>query len=130
MINRSLTIKQKLRYIIMTTVSAALILACAAVLGYDYFSLRNSMRNDLAVLAEIFGSNSTAALSFGDRKATEEILSALKSKRHLVGACVYSADHKLFAVYQRTPRSKEFSAPSFPSDGSRFEGGRLMLSQR
>src|SRR5258708_1027161 len=130
MIGRSLTIKQKLRYIVMTTVGAALILACAAMLAYDYFAARSSMRNDLGILAQIFGSNSTAALSFRDQKATEEILAALKSKPHIVGACIYEADRRLFTVYRRATESKEFRAPAFPADGSRFESGRLMLLQR
>ena len=69
--HRSLSIKQKLRLIIMVTVGAALMLACTAVLGYDYVTFRDSVRNDVSVLAEIFGSNSTAALSFGDQNATE-----------------------------------------------------------
>ena len=95
----SISIRQKLRNITMATVSAALILACAAVLGSDYLALLSSMRNDLGVLAEIFGSNSTAALAFRDQKAAEEILSALKAKRHIVGACVYGGDGRPFACH-------------------------------
>ena len=45
----------------MATVGAALTLACAAFLIYDQLSFRDSMRSDLGVQAEIFGSNSTAA---------------------------------------------------------------------
>ena len=124
---RSLSIKQKLRLITMVTVSAALIVACVAVLGYDYIAIRASMQNDLGVLAEIFGSNSTAALSFGDRKATEEILSGLKAERHIVRACIYSSGGQLFAVYQREPARQEFVAPRLRTEGSWFEEGRLIL---
>jgi two-component system, sensor histidine kinase len=124
--HRSLSIKQKLRLIIMVTVGAALIVACAAVLSYDYLAFRASMRKDLDVLAEIFGSNSTAALSFADKKATEEILSGLKAKQHIVGACIYSSESGPFAVYRREP--DEFACPRLRSkEGSWFESGRIIV---
>jgi Periplasmic sensor domain len=47
------------------------------------------MRGDLDVLAEIVGSNSTAAIGFADRRAAEELLSALKGKKHIVAAVIY-----------------------------------------
>ena len=127
-IPRSLSIKQKLRLIIMITVGTALILASAAVWGYDYFAFRATMRNDLGVLAEIFGSNSTAALSFGDTNAGEEILSGLQAKRHVVGACVYSAGGKQFAAYGRDSGPGGFSCPS-PGfeDRSWFDSDRLRV---
>ncbi len=128
--HRSLSIKQKLRLIIMVTVGVALVLACLEVVGYDYWAFRTSMRNDLDVLAEIFGSNSTAALSFSDQQATEEILSGLKAKRHIVGACIYSSDGKLFAAYRRQPESQGFTCPGPQPDSSWFEPSRLLLFKR
>jgi len=125
--HRSLSIKQKLRLIIMVTVGVALVLACLAVVGYDYWAFRTSMRNDLDVLAAIFGSNSTAALSFADQKATEEILSGLKAKQHIVGACIYSLDGDLFATYRRQPETQGFTCPGPQPDSSWFEPSRLLL---
>lgn len=130
MTHHSLSIKQTLRLIIMVTVGVALVLASLAVVGYDYWAFRSSMRNDLDVLAEIFGSNSTAALSFADQKATEEILSGLKAKRHIVGACIYSLDGNLFATYRRQPESKDFACPQLQRDSSWFEPSRLRLFRR
>jgi len=80
---RNLSIKLKLRLIITLTVSVALLLAGGAVLTYDQIVSRADMRNDLEVLAEIVGSNSSAALAFGDPKAAEDVLSGLKAKRHI-----------------------------------------------
>lgn len=128
--HRSFSIKQKLRLIIMVTVGVALVLASLAVVGYDYWAFRTSMRNDLDVLAEIFGSNSTAALSFADQKATEEILSGLEPKRHIVGACIYSSDGDLFATYRRQPETEGFVCPRLQNDSSWFEASRLLLFRR
>jgi hypothetical protein len=60
---RNLPIRQKLRVIIMVTVGAALLLAGGAVLIYDYFGLSGAMENDLRILAQIFASDTSAALT-------------------------------------------------------------------
>jgi len=127
---RDLPIRHKLRLIVMATVGAALLVACGALLVYDYYTLRDSMRRDLGVLAEMIGDNSTAALSFGDRKTAGELLSGLRAKRSLLTAAIYSADGQLFASYRRDPAA---SAPrSFPSNGNggSFANGRLYIFQR
>ena len=65
---RNLPIRHKLRLIIMATVAAALILACAAFLVFDQIALRHSLQDSTAVTAEMIGSNAIGALSFGDRQ--------------------------------------------------------------
>ena len=122
---RNLPIKYKLRMVIMVTVIAALIIACTAVLAYDQLAARDSMRNDLGVLADIFSANSTAALSFKDPAAGNELLSTLKAKRHIVTALIYSADGKPFASYYRT--HEPIRPAAIGSDGSWFENDRLEL---
>ena len=124
---RNLAVEHKLRLIIMATVSVALILASAAVLAYDQFTARDSMRNDLGVLAEIFGANSSAALSFNDVPAAEELLSTLKAKQHVVAAFLYAADGKLFATYYRPDEQTRIAAPRAEEDGSWFGADRLVL---
>jgi len=127
---RDLPIRHKLRLIVMATVGAALIVACGAVLVYDYYTLRDSLRRDLGVVAEMTGDNSTAALSFGDRKTAGELLSGLKAKRSIVTAAIYSSDGQVFASYKRDPA---YSAPpSVPMQEERasFENQRLRIFQR
>ncbi len=120
----NLTIKLKLRLIITFAVISALIPACVAVVGYDQIAARAEMRNDVEVLAEILGSNSTAAVTFGDRRAAEELLSGLRAKQHIVAAVIYSENGEPFAVYHRdAPRP----APELRHSGSRFEGDRLTV---
>jgi signal transduction histidine kinase/CheY-like chemotaxis protein len=124
---RNLAVKQKLRLIVMATVSVALLLACATVLAYDQIAARDSMRNDLGVLADIFGANSSAALSFDDRPAGEELLSTLHAKQHVVAAFLYAANGKLFATYYRAPEQTRIAAPRPAGDSGRFESDRLVV---
>ena len=108
----------------MVTVGAALIMACGAVLVYDYYTLRDSLRRDLGVLAEMTGDNSTAALSFGDRKTAGELLSGLRAKRSIVTAAIYSADGQVFASYRRDP------AASAPPDALQINRNASLVSEQ
>ena len=123
---RNLSIKHKLRLLIMATVSCALILACAALLVYDQVAARESMRNDLDVLAEIFSANSTAAISFNDGPAAEELLSTLQAKQHITFAALFRPDGTVFARYRRdgSPAGRVMTPP--PADRTWFDGDRLI----
>ena len=123
---RNLAIRHKLRLVIMVTVTAALLCACAAILGYDRISARNSMRNDLDVLAEMLAANSTAAVSFNDPQVAAEILSTLRAKRHIVAADVFAGGSRPLASYRRSP-GPAAAAPEPRTDGAWFEAGRLVL---
>ena len=123
---RKLSIKWKLQATTMVVVIVALFLSCAALASYDLVVFRSSLRKDLETLAQIVGSNSTAALSFGDQPAAEELLAGLRATRHLRAACLYSADGKLFARFVR-PDVRGLVVPTPQSDGIRFEADRLVL---
>jgi two-component system sensor histidine kinase/response regulator len=124
---RNLAIKHKLRIVIMVTVGVALVLACVAVVESEQFLYRAAMDDELEVLAQMFGSNSTAALSFGDGKAAEELLSGLRAKRPIVQAYLYVATGQPFAAYRRDLGASLVSAPSVEREGNRFEPGRFVL---
>jgi signal transduction histidine kinase/DNA-binding response OmpR family regulator len=127
---RNLPIRQKLRLIIMATVATALILACAAFLVYDQIALRNSLLATTAITAEMIGSNSTGALSFGDQKAARELLGTLRALRSIRVAALYSADGRLLAPYRRVGDQDQRPLPRLRADGSWFEDDRLKLFKR
>ena len=124
---RNLPLKHKLRLLIMATVSCALILACAALLVYDQVAARESMRNDLDVLAEIFSANSTAAISFNDGPAAEELLSTLQAKQHITFAALFRPDGTVFARYRREGADVRRVLMPPPVDRTWFEGDRLIV---
>ncbi len=81
---QNLSIQRKLQLIIMLTVGAALVLVDVASLTYDRVTFQRDMKRDTSILARIVGSNTTAALTFNDTKAAEEILNFLKREGYLV----------------------------------------------
>ncbi|MEE9395983.1 MAG: response regulator [Methylococcales bacterium] len=95
----NLNIRAKLTLIMGFTATVALFLAISAMVANEYLSQRRAATTQLSSLAEVIGWNSTAALAFGDPKAANETLSALKSRPGIVGAYVYSKTGKVFGEY-------------------------------
>ncbi len=62
----------------MLVSGAALLLACAAFIGYDMVTFRATIVRNLSTQAQIIGSNSASALLFDDPQAAETTLSALE----------------------------------------------------
>jgi len=127
----NLPIRYKLRVAFLGTILVALLLACSAFVIYDMITFRRSLVNNLTVLADALGNNSTAALRFageteGAKTDAEETLQALAFKPSVVSSCLYTADGKLFAGY-----TKDQTLAGFPvapgADGARFEGKYLTL---
>src|SRR4051812_29690594 len=88
--------------ITMATAASALLLAGVGIVLQDGALFRQGMRLDLVALSRIVADNTTAALSFDDPRAAAETLAALKARPHLIQACIYQPDGRLFASYLRT----------------------------
>jgi signal transduction histidine kinase/DNA-binding response OmpR family regulator len=122
-----LSVKHKLRVIIIVTLSTALVLACLALLTYDQFTARQSLLSDLEVLAVIFADHNAAALIFDDRTAAEETLASLQAKRNITTGVVFTPTGEQFASYHR-PNAPELPAPPLPeSNLTVFEDDRLFM---
>jgi uncharacterized membrane protein affecting hemolysin expression len=130
---RKLSVKRKLQAIIMSTVVAALLLSCGALLAYQAVGLRDSMGANLRILARMLAENSTAALSFEDDPAARELLRSLDAQPAVRLAAIYSADGKLFARYVRHgagDRANDDLVPPMPGAvRSVFENGHLIVVQ-
>jgi signal transduction histidine kinase/DNA-binding response OmpR family regulator len=126
---RNLPVKSKLDLIIMGTVFSTLIVASMASLAYASFAHYQVVKNDLLVLAEIYASNTSAALDFDDPKVARELLSGLKAKRSIESAVIYGSKGQVFASYTRDNTPREF--PPFRSiapNTRQTERSRLKLS--
>jgi diguanylate cyclase (GGDEF)-like protein/PAS domain S-box-containing protein len=121
----NLNVRNKLWLIVMATLTVALLGTCMAVLVYDRFSARDSMRKDLEVMADMMGANSTAALSFEDPQVAEEILSSLRAQNQIVAARISTIRGRLLASYRRTS-DRPSGIPANTADGVRFESNRLV----
>lgn len=99
MLLRDTPIKRKLTLVILLTTSFALILMGSALITYELVTFRQSLAANMGVLAQIIGSNSTAALAFDDPKNAQEILSALSAEHQITAAAIYDVHGGLFANF-------------------------------
>jgi len=110
---------------LLLTSGAVVLLTCLAFFAYEFVTFRRTTVRQLSTLGEIIATNSTAALAFDDRKAALELLAALKAEPHIVGACLYDKEGKLFAQYPSTALPADF--PDIcDSSGYRFEHSFLV----
>src|ERR1700685_134442 len=106
-----LSIQHKLQGIVMITSGVALLVASAAFTLYDRSTFLQAKTQELSASAKMVGSNSTAALSFGDAKSAREVLSALQAQQHVIHACIYNKNGMVFAKYSREAARSDFSPP-------------------
>jgi PAS domain S-box-containing protein len=124
---RNVPIKRKLTIITMVTTTLALTLACVAFTIYDQVIVRRDLVRDLSSTAEMIGFNSASALSFDDPASAGETLESLAAHPHVIAACVYGRDGRVFATYRR-PGADADPFPAAPaSDMAKFGRNRLVL---
>ncbi|MGI8673418.1 MAG: ATP-binding protein, partial [Luteitalea sp.] len=121
------SIKQKLILISMCTTTAALLLASALFMTYDYVTFREQDLRALGTLATTIGDGSGASITFDDVGAAESTLATLTAHRNVTRAYLYRPDGKLFARYVRPtdPVSGDVVLPVAP--GSHVTWDRLTL---
>jgi signal transduction histidine kinase/DNA-binding response OmpR family regulator len=112
----AVSIATKLRWIVTSAITLALVLASLAFLVYDYYTFRADKTKDVQTLAEVIGSNSTGALAFQDTGTAKEILKALSFEGHVAKACIYDRQGELFAKYLAPGTQSRF--PVLPQKGN------------
>jgi signal transduction histidine kinase/DNA-binding response OmpR family regulator len=124
---QSLSIATKLNWIITSAIGLALFLAGAGAVFYDSYTLRAVKTNEIRMLAEIIGSNSTGALTFRDANAATDVLKALNFTPYIVEACIYDHRQVPFATYQPPGDQHHFTPPAAKGDTSYFPDARTLV---
>jgi PAS domain S-box-containing protein len=128
--HRKLSVRRKITYLITIITFAALCVASIAFAEYGVYRFKQMQMQDLNALANVMGTNSTAALAFKDQRSAGEVLQALAAKPHILAAAIYDPDGKTFAVYQRGASTKAYSPPPVENESSRFMSGRVLIFQK
>ena len=124
---RDVSIRWKLKLIIMLTSGIALLFASAALMFRDITKTRKNLRNDLSSLTQVIGANSIGAIVFNDRGTAENNLAALSAKPYVVVACIYDRDGQPFAVFIHQDEKDHLSVPTLREPGQYFDGNYLFV---
>jgi PAS domain S-box-containing protein len=119
-----LPLRRKLTLIILLACSAALILACGVLAGYQMFDFRRTLVRDTTVLADVIGETSGSALEYNDEDSAHEMLLALQAEPDVVAAALFRPNGTELADYARAGGKSD--VPAKPGkDGRAFANGRL-----
>lgn len=118
---KSTPIQRKLMRVIMFTCGTVLILTCAAFFIYEFITYRSISRQELSTLGGVIAANSTSSLAFADEGDADEILGSLQAQPHIVAACLYDEEGKIFRSYTNNA-SPDIIPKTIGEDGYFFEG--------
>ena len=119
--SRPTSIQKKLLKVIMLVAGSVLFLTCAAFFVYEYIAYRDITKRELQILGQITASNSGTALLFESKPDAYELLKTLKVQKHIVAACLFDKNGKLFASYPASIPA-QYVPPSIGRAGYHFTG--------
>ena len=99
-----LSIERKLRYAMMTTAEIGLLFSLIVYSVTDYMKSKEAMREKVQNLAEVFATNSQAAVYFEDNAAAQELLLGLDVVSQVNEAHLLTKDGRILASYVREGR--------------------------
>ena len=123
---RHAPIKRKVILVILVTSVSTLLLASAALYGFERYYAYVRISRDLITLGDIVGANCTAPLSFKDNDVASQTLASFKAKPHMISACLFLPDGKLLANFgldQDRRLAPKGAKPGYPA----FDGSHLVL---
>lgn len=96
---RNISIRTKLGLILSITAILAMFLITAAMVGFQYYSSRHAVEEEMSTLASVLARDAAVALAFNDRKTADESLAVLGSRSDIVAAHIYTKDARVFAEF-------------------------------
>jgi signal transduction histidine kinase/DNA-binding NarL/FixJ family response regulator len=124
---QNLSIKWKLKLIIMITSAVALLFASGTLMYRNIETSRKMIRDDLSSLARVIGTNSVGAIVFYDQQTAENNLAALHAKPYVVLASIYDQNGRIFATYMHKDKKDRLTVPPVRKPGHYYEGNNLLV---
>jgi len=107
--------------VIMLVAGTVLFFTCTAFFVYEYITYRDITKKELQTLGQITALHSSRALAFYNKEDAREILKTLRAQEHVVAACLFDSNRRLFASYPASIPS-EYIPSSIAPGSYRFKG--------
>jgi len=133
---KDMPLRKKITVITVITTLISLLTACLIFILNERFSFPKVMIRNLSNLAQIVGDNSTAALTFNDRKTAQGLLDSLKANPHILLGVLYNSQGEIFAAYRSGNEDVPAYVPRRPAqteaggtgaDSVHIGGGKVQL---
>ena len=123
------SIQRKLTLVIFCTSLLGLGVAGVAFEIYERASYRGALADKMGVYAETLGLNTAAALAFNHRKAAEDLLGSLQIDSHVLEACLYDAQGRVFVEYRRKGGGQKVATPRWRGPGTSIAPESMTVSR-
>ena len=100
---RALSIRARLMILASLSAAAGIVLTCSVLLSSQIGTIRQSRQAQLRSQAEMLAFNSSAAITFQNEQAAEELLNAFRIEPVVRQAALYDAEGTLIARYDAPP---------------------------
>lgn len=122
------SIKVKIVSIIILVTLIALVLAGTIFFAYDKKQFEKRIINDLSILSQVIGNNSTAAITYNDQETAKEILNSLVAEKQVKHATIIVREKDTLAEYKKV---KDFKPPKLQttSDTNFFDANNFYLQR-
>ncbi len=124
---RDSSIRHKLSMVIFCTSLLGLSIAGLALEVYERASFRTALIDELKAHADMLGLNTAASLAFNDRKSAEDSLRALRVEHHILTACIFDRQGRIFAEYRRDDVGAGFRLPAWKGESAQFDQESLTV---
>ncbi len=124
---RDFSIRFNLGLLILSASVLSVLLASIGFAVYEREGYRTSAVRELSALADTLGTNTAASLAFNDQGTATDMLDALAKEPHVLVACLYDNNGRIFAEYRGSGDSRSLVIPAHRADGSYFERDSLTL---
>lgn len=116
----NLGLRLKIFLLLAVTTLTALVLACAAFVVFDQFSIRKRVQDDLQRDAGYFAEAMTTFLTFDSQEGIDEVISEYRRHPHLVAGVVYNAAGEVFVSFAREDVGQSFRPPPMQDAATAF----------
>jgi len=122
----NLPISRKLATIVLLTSGLLISFMGVAISVEKSISFRKKLISNTAVLAEVIGANTSAALIYRDQDTALEMLTALQAENDVISAALYNKNGKIFISYNNSNNHDDISEISLPREiDSSYAANRL-----
>ena len=130
-----LSLAKKLTGIGVITSTVSLVVAAAILMAFDLSNARHRLVRDTGMLADVVGTNSTAAITFADSKGASDIVGAVVVNDDIMSTAIWDRDGRLLARFDRNAGEPATPFPAIAlavRDGeqwSEFANGILRMAR-
>jgi PAS domain S-box-containing protein len=123
-----LSIKAKLRQVILITTGVVLVLTALSFIANEMVSFRRAYLQRMTTIAEVVAGNVTSSLAFRDENDAQNVLASLRAEPNILRAVLYDSNGQVFARYPASLPSDAVPAQA-PNDGERYTRDKLIVAR-